>query len=92
MFIVYKFTNPMTNQYYINYTSKELSQVLHKKLTQFVKNKEWQPYFIIFENDTMHVEKLCTFTHQHACKEFIKLYEHYNALCVNHCQNPKEFF
>ena len=61
MFIVYKFSNPTTKEYYINYTSKDLSEVLNNKLSLFLKAKEWAPYFKLFEEDNINIEKLCTF-------------------------------
>ena len=92
MFIVYKFCNPTTGEYYINFTSKELSEVLKKKLSLFLKAKEWAPYFVLFDEDTINVEKLCTFEYQNSCLDFIRLYKHYNAGCINDIQNPKYFF
>ena len=89
MFIVYKFCNPTTGEYYINFTSKELSEVLKKKLSLFLKAKEWEPYYVLFDEDTINTEKLCTFEYQNSCLDFIRLYKHYNAGCINDIQNPK---
>jgi hypothetical protein len=92
MFIVYKISNPTTGEYYINFTSKDLSEVLKKKLSLFLKAKEWAPYYVLFDEDTINIEKLCTFEYHNSCLDFIRLCKHYNAGCINDIQNSKYFF
>jgi hypothetical protein len=83
MYTVYRIFNKTTNEYYIGYSSKTINEVLKRKLIKYHKNI-WNPTFILFEQgDYISIEKLCNFEHQGACVDFIKMYNHYHAECVN---------
>jgi hypothetical protein len=45
-------------------------------------------YIIVTGRLYISIEKLCNFEHQGACVDFIKIYNHYHAGCVNYQQNP----
>jgi hypothetical protein len=88
MYIVYRIFNKTTNEYYIGYSSKTINEVLKRKLIKYHKNI-WNPTFILFQQgDYISIEKLCNFEHQGACVDFIKIYNHYHAGCVNYRNNP----